>query len=224
MTGNNFNNNEPKLSTILNEIFNNKNQKDHSNTKNDDILSIFDVFSTKEGTDFFTIVNDNINNFAKDHAWLTCEVEMDNRESITVTIPTPVDFSKAQAFTAYLGDNKATVIKVDNDYDYDPDFSNAGNAKHIVAGFIKDNNEVLDIYDTLNSEEDVKTVGFTADTVEEVVKIFTNFIKYSPQDRPKLHITFPADITFEVLLENDLWVNGVKPTVISAGEKNILTF
>ena len=143
----------------------------------------------------------------------------EDKENVTVKVvrENSTQLSSEKPFIAHLGKNSKVTIKLE-DYEYDKDLSDQGNAKQIVQYYLTEHNDLLDILEAVD-EDDSDIFKTSVDTAEEAVKTVINIVKHT-------HIVpvveFPAKITFDVIAE--LKEKELEPIIYPAGDKNVLTF
>lgn len=125
--------------------------------------------------------------------------------------------NKDTEFIAYLGENSKVVIIIDNP-DYDEDLSHIGNAKKLVADYLKDNPTVVTVLNKVD-DKDVRSYSAEVDGAEEAVDIISTVNKNTFVNAV---VSFPADKTFEVVSQ----VANLKPSVAfdiyPTGDRNVL--
>lgn len=178
-----------------------------------------DLVETLDNTVKYSTNNSTFNNspFKDD---LDFEVKVsDDKENITVKVvrESSTQLSTEKPFIAHLGKNSKVTIKLE-DYEYDKDLSDQGNAKQIVQYYLAEHSDLLDILEAVD-EDDSDIFKTSVDTAEEAVKTVINIVKHT-------HIVpvveFPAKITFDVIAE--LKEKELEPIIYPAGDKNVLTF
>lgn len=125
--------------------------------------------------------------------------------------------NKDTEFIAYLGENSKVVIIIDNP-EYDEDLSHIGNAKKLVADYLKDNPTVVTVLNKVD-DKDVRSYSAEVDSAEEAVDIISTVNKNTFVNAV---VSFPADKTFEVVSQ----VANLKPSVAfdvyPTGDRNVL--
>lgn len=125
--------------------------------------------------------------------------------------------NKDTEFIAYLGENSKVVIIIDNP-DYDEDLSHVGNAKKLVADYLKDNPTVVTVLNKVD-DKDVRSYSAEVDSAEEAVDIISTVNKNTFVTAV---VSFPSDKTFEVVSQ----VANLKPSVnfdvYPTGDRNVL--
>ena len=154
--------------------------------------------------------------FSKD---FDTEVEIEGKENVTARVERnhSTQLSSEKPFIAHLGKNRKVTIKLE-DYEYDKELSDLGNAKHVIQDYLSEHDDLLDILESVD-DNDSDIFKTSVDTSEEAVKTITNIVKHT--DIIPV-VEFPANITFDVVAQ--LKEKELEPVIYPAGEKNVLTF
>ena len=147
------------------------------------------------------------------------EVEIKDKENVDVKVRRIFDnqLPHEEPFSAHLGKNRKVFIRLE-DYEYDKDFSDLGNAKRIVKDYLEEHTDLLDILEAVD-DSDSDVFSASVDTADEVVDTMINLENHTSITPV---IEFPAKLTFEVLTR--LKKEDISPELFSAGNKNVLTF
>lgn len=127
------------------------------------------------------------------------------------------DENKDTEFIAYLGENSKVFISINNP-DYDEDLSHIGNAKKIVADYLKDNPTVVTVLNKVD-DKDVRSYSAEVDTAEEAVDIIYTVDKNTSVTAV---VSFPADKTFEVVSQVANLEAAIAFDIYPTGDRNIL--
>lgn len=154
--------------------------------------------------------------FSKD---FDTEVEIEGKENVTAHVErnSSTQLSTEKPFIATLGKNHKVTIKLE-DYEYDKELSDLGNAKHIIQDYLTEHDDLLDILEAVD-ENDSDIFKTSVDTAEEAVKTIINIVKHTSITPV---VEFPTSITFDVVAQ--LTEKKLEPIIYPAGNKNVLTF
>ena len=198
---------------------------DKESTSEEDMMPGFPVV---DETNFQEDSNDNSQEFSQCFEGISTEVKHKNK-TITVSDATlsvkknlknvfgDEDENKDTEFIAYLGENSKVFISINNP-DYDEDLSHIGNAKKIVADYLKDNPTVVTVLNKVD-DKDVRSYSAEVDTAEEAVDIIYTVGKNTSVTAV---VSFPADKTFEVVSQVANLEAAIAFDIYPTGDRNIL--
>lgn len=194
-------------------------------TNTNDNIGLNFLIESILGKDFVENIN-NLDNtvknttsnapFSKD---FDTEVEIEGKENVTAHVErnSSTQLSSENPFIAHLGKNSKVTIKLE-DYEYDKELSDLGNAKHIIQDYLTEHDDLLDILEAVD-ENDSDIFKTSVDTADEAVKTIINIVKHTSITPV---VEFPTSITFDVVAQ--LTEKKLEPIIYPAGDKNVLTF